>query len=195
MSIFRRRVDPTEAVVRRLSKTLRWFRPSLADAPTQHAQLAHLAQHRLCPAIEQGDAAPAVTALTIAEEALTGADLDHGPGAELDHALTLGLVEVLSNWCSWPETPPAVVAAIEAAMGPMTRDRWNSIRDQGTTVADWIRNGATATRTGTTPAEYRQVQDADLRFMTRSTLQYIDETRVVSTADRLRFEMATGQGV
>ncbi|TCC47007.1 hypothetical protein E0H73_43435 [Kribbella pittospori] len=92
MSIFRRQADPTEAVLRRLSRTMRWFRPPLADAPTQLAQLAHLAQHRLCPAIDQGDAAPAVTALAIAEEALAAADLDHEPGAKLDEALTLAPV-------------------------------------------------------------------------------------------------------
>jgi hypothetical protein len=95
--IFRRPTDPTEDVLRRLSKSLRWFRPSLADAPTPDLQLGHLAQHRLCPAIEQGDAAPVVTALTITEEALAGADLDHERGANLDHVLTLGLVEVVSN--------------------------------------------------------------------------------------------------
>jgi hypothetical protein len=38
-----------------------------------------------------------VTALTITEEALAGADLDHERGANLDHVLTLGLVEVVSN--------------------------------------------------------------------------------------------------
>jgi hypothetical protein len=193
--IFRRPTDPTEDVLRRLSKSLRWFRPSLADAPTPYAQLGHLAQHRLCPAIEQGDAAPVVTALTIAEVALAGANLDHEPSAELDRALTLGLVEVVSDWCSWPETPPEVVAAIEAGMGPMTRARWNSVRDQGAAVADWIRNGGAADRTGATPAVYRAVKDADLRFITRSTRQYIDETMAVGTADRLGFEMSTGQGV
>jgi hypothetical protein len=195
VSIFRRPIDPTEVVLRRLSKSLRWFRPSLADAPTPDLQLGHLAQHRLCPAIDQGDAAPAVTALAITEEALAGADLDHEPGAKLDHALTLGLVEVVSNWCSWPETPPEVVATIEAGMGPMTRGRWNSIRDQGNAVADWIRNGGAADRTGETPAVYREVKDPDLRFLTRSTRQYVDETTAVGTADRVRFEMSTGQGV
>jgi hypothetical protein len=193
--IFRRPTDSTEDVLRRLSKSLRWFRPSLADAPTPYAQLGHLAQHRLCPAIEQGDAAPVVTALAIAEEALAGANLDHEPSTELDRALTLGLVEVVSDWCSWPETPPEVVAAIEAAMGPMTRARWNSVRDQGAAVAEWIRNGGAADRTGATPAAYRAVKDADLRFITRSTRQYIDETMAVGTADRLRFEKSTGQGV
>jgi hypothetical protein len=193
--IFRRPTDPTEDVLRRLSKSLRWFRPSLADAPTPYAQLGHLAQHRLCPAIEQGDAAPVVTALAIAEDALAGANLDHEPSAELDRALTLGLVEVVSDWCSWPETPPEVVAAIEAGMGPMTRARWNSVRDQGAAVAEWIRNGGAADRTGATPAVYRAVKDADLRFITRSTRQYIDETMAVGTADRLGFEMSTGQGV
>jgi hypothetical protein len=195
VSIFRRPSDPTEQVLRRLSKTLRWFRPPLADAPTPDAQLGHLAQHRLCPAIDRGDAAPVVTALAITEEALAGADLDHEPIAKLDHALTLGLVEAVCNWCSWPETPPEVVAAIEAGMGPMTRRRWKAVRDQGNTVADWIRNGGAAERTGKTPAVYRGIEDADLRFLTRSTRQYIDETMAVGTADRLRFEMATGQGM
>ncbi|WP_406051622.1 hypothetical protein [Kribbella sp. NBC_00889] len=195
MSIFRRPTDPTEVVLRRLSKSLRWFRPSLADAPTPYSQLGHLAQHRLCPAIEQGDAAPVMTALAITEAALAGADLDHVPDANLDEALTLGLVEVVSNWCSWPETPPEVVATIEAGMGPMTCGRWNSVRDQGNTVADWIRNGGAADRTGETPAAYREIENADLRFLTRSDRQYIDETTAVGTADRLRFEMATGQGV
>ena len=195
MSIFRRSTDPTEAVLRRLSKSLRWFRPSLADAPTPSLQLEHLAQHRLCPAIEQGDAAPVVTALAIAEEALAGAKLDHESSAKLDHALTLGLVEVVSNWCSWPETPVEVVAAIEAGMGPMTRGRWNSVREQGNTVADWIRHGGAADRTGETPAAYREIENTDLRFLTRSTRQYIDETMAVGTADRVRFEMSTGQGV
>lgn len=195
MSIFRRRTDPTEAVLRRLSKTLRWFRPTLADAPIPHAQLAHLAQHRLCPAIDQGDATPAVTALAIAEEALAGADLAHESSADLDEALTLGLVEVVSDWCSWPETPPEVVAAIDAAMGPMIRERWNSIRDQGAAVADWIRNGHAPDRIGQIPATYRTIENADLRFLTRSSHQHIDETLAVGAADRLRFEMSTGQGV
>ncbi|WP_410785236.1 hypothetical protein [Kribbella sp. C-35] len=195
MSIFRRPIDPTEAVLRRLSKSLRWFRPSLADAPTPDLQLGHLAQHRLCPAIEQGDAAPVLTSLAIAEEALAAADLDHQLGANLDHALTLGLVEVISDWCSWPETPPEVVATIEAAMGPMTRERWNAVRDQGAAVADWIRHGGAVDRTGETPAAYREIQNADLRFLTRSTRQYIDETMTVGTADRVRFEGFTGQGV
>jgi hypothetical protein len=195
VSIFRRPTDPTEVVLRRLSKSLRWFRPSLTDAPTPYLQLGHLAQHRLCPAIERGDAAPVVTSLAIAEDALAGADLDDEPGAELDHALTLGLVEVVSNWCSWPETPPDAVATIEAGMGPMTRGRWNSVRDQGAAVADWIRNGGAADRTGDTPAAYREIQNADLRFLTRSTRQYIDETMAVGTADRVRFEKSTGQGV
>jgi len=195
VSIFRRPTDPTEVVLRRLSKSLRWFRPSLADAPTPFLQLGHLAQHRLCPAIEQGDAAPVVTALAITEEALAGADLDHEPSAKLDHALTLGLVEVVSNWCSWPETPPEVVATIEAGLGPMTRGRWNSVRDQGNAVADWIRNGGAADRTGATPAAYREIKNADLRFLTRSDRQYIDETTAVGTADRVGFEKSTGQGV
>ncbi|MFI6832808.1 hypothetical protein ACIBG5_37235 [Kribbella sp. NPDC050241] len=195
MSIFRRPTDPTEVVLRRLSKSLRWFRPSLADAPTPYSQLGHLAQHRLCPAIEQGDAAPVMTALAITEAALAGADLDHVPDANLDEALTLGLVEVVSNWCSWPETPPEVVATIEAGMGPMTYGRWNSVRDQGNTVADWIRNGGAGDRTGEAPAAYREIENADLRFLTRSTRHYIDETMAVGTADRLGFEMATGQGV
>lgn len=195
MSFFRRATDPTEDVLRRLSKRLRWFRPSLADAPTPLLQLGHLAQHRLCPAIEQGDAAPVVTALAITEEALAGADLDHEASANLDRALTLGLVEVVSNWCSWPETPPEVVATIEAGMGPMTRGRWNSVRDQGAAVADWIRYGGAANRTGETPAAYREIKNADLRFLTRSDRQYIDETMAVGTADRLKFEKSTGQGV
>ena len=195
MSIFRRPTDPTEDALRRLSRSLRWFRPSLADAPTPYLQLGHLAQHRLCPAIDQGDAAPVVTALAITEKALAGANLDHEPSAKLDDALTLGLVEVVSDWCSWPETPPEVVAAIEADMGPLTRERWNSVRDQGNAVADWIRNGGAADRTGETPAAYREIKNADLRFLIRSTRQYIDETTAVGTADRLRFEKSTGRGV
>ena len=195
MRIFRRPTDPTEQVLRRLSKGLRWFRPSLADAPTPYLQLGHLAQHRLCPAIDQGDAAPVVTALAIAEESLAGADLDDELGAELDRALTLSLVEVVSNWCSWPETPPQVVATIEGGMGPITRERWNSVRDQGAAGADWIRNGGAADRTGGTPAAYREITNADLRFLIRSDRQYIDETMAVGTADRVRFEKSTGQGV
>jgi len=70
-----------------------------------------------------------VTAFAIAEESLAGADLDDELGAELDRALTLSLVEVVSNWCSWPETPPQVVATIEGGMGPIIRERWNSVRD------------------------------------------------------------------
>ena len=136
-----------------------------------------------------------VTALAIAEEALAGADLDDEPGANLDHALTLNLVEVVSDWCSWPETSPQVVATIEAGMGPMTRGRWNSVRDQGAAVADWIRDGGAADRTGATPAAYREIENADLRFLIRSTTQYIDETTAVGIADRVKFEMATGQGV
>jgi hypothetical protein len=88
-----------------------------------------------------------------------------------------------------------VVPAIEAGMGPMTRGRWNSVRDQGNTVADWIRNGGAADRTGETPARYRKIENADLRFLTRSTRQYVDETLAVGTADRLKFEKATGQGI
>lgn len=191
MSIFRRATDPTEVVLRRLSKSLRWFRPSLADAPTPYSQLAHLAQHQLCPAIDRGDAAPVVTSFAITEEALAGAKLDHN----LDEALTLGLVEVVSDWCSWPETPPEVVATIEAGMGPLTRGRWNSIRDQGAVVADWIRGGGAPDRTGETPATYREIKDAYLRFLIRSSQQYIDETMTVGTPDRLRFELSTGQGV
>jgi hypothetical protein len=195
VSIFRRQTDPIELVLRRLSKSLRWFRPSVADAPTPASQLGHLAQHRLCPAIEQGDAAPAMTALAITEEALAGADLDHEPGAKLDHALTLDLVEVLSNWCSWPETPSEVVTSIDAGMGPLTRARWNSVRDQGNTVADWIRNGGASDRTGETPARYREIENPDLRYLTRSTRQYIDETLAVGLADRVKFELFTGQGM
>jgi hypothetical protein len=159
------------------------------------AQLGHLAQHRLCPAIDQGDAAPTVTALALAEEALAGADLGQEPGARLDHALTIGLVEVLSDWCSWPETPAAAVTAIEAGMGTMTRERWHSVRRQGAAVAAWIRDGGTADRTGKTPDEYRAIENPELWFMTRSDRQYIDETLAVGTADRVRFEKATGQGV
>jgi hypothetical protein len=188
VSLFRRRTDPTEVVLRRLSKRLQWFRPSLTDAPTPFLQLGHLARHRLCPSIERGDSALVVTSLAIAEDALAGADLDDEPGADLDRALTLGLVEVLSNWCSWPETPRDAVATIEAGMGPMTRERWNSVRDQGVAAADWIRNGGAADRTGETPATYREITNDDLRFLTRSTRQYIDETMAVGTADRLRFE-------
>jgi len=136
-----------------------------------------------------------VTALAIAEESLAGADLDDELGAELDRALTLSLVEVVSNWCSWPETPPQVVATIEGGMGPITRERWNSVRDQGAAVADWIRNGGAADRTGGTPAAYREITNADLRFLIRSDRQYIDETMAVGTADRVRFEKSTGQGV
>jgi hypothetical protein len=195
VSIFRRQTDPTEAVLRRLAKSLRWFRPSVADAPTPASQLGHLAQHRLCPAIDQGDPAPATTALAIAEEALAGADLDQESGAKLDHTLTLDLVEVLSSWCSWPETPSEVVTAIDAAMGPLTRARWKAVRNQGNVVADWIRNGGAADRTGLPPAEYRKVQDPDLRYLTRSTRQYIDETLAVGLPDRVRFEKTTGQGM
>lgn len=82
-------------------------------------------------------------------------------------------------------------------MEPMTRGRWNSVRDQGNAVADWIRNGGAADRAGTgiTPTAYREIENADLRFLTRSTTQYVDETTAVGTADRVRFEMSTGQGV
>lgn len=130
-------------------------------------------------------------ALAITEEALAVAELDE----ELDHALTLNLLESVSNWCSWPETPPEVVAAIEAHMGPMSRLRWNSIRDQGLSVAEWIRDGGAPDRTGETPARYRQVEDADLRFLIRSNTQYVDETMAVGVADRVLFEKATGRGV
>jgi hypothetical protein len=136
-----------------------------------------------------------MTALAITEEALAGADLDHEPGTKLDHALTLGLVEVLSNWCSWPETPSEVVTAIDAGMGPLTRARWNSVRDQGNVVADWIRNGGASDRTGETPARYREIENPDLRYLTRSTRQYIDETMAVGLADRVKFEMFTGKGM
>ena len=195
MSIFRRQTDPAEVVLRRLAKSLRWFRPSVADAPTQASQFGYLAQHRLCPAIDQGDPAPALTALAITEEALAGADLAQESGAKIDHTLTLDLVEVLSNWCSWPETPSEVVTAIDAGMGPLTRARWNAVRDQGNVVADWIRNGGASDRTGPPPAEYRKVQDPDLRYLTRSTRQYIDDTMAVGLPDRVRFERATGQGM
>jgi hypothetical protein len=191
MRIFRRSVDPTEDVLRRLSRQLRWFRPSVDDAPTPNQQLEHLARHRLCPAIEQGDPAPVMTALAITEEALARTDLDDA----LRDALTLGLVEVLSDWCSWPETPPEVVATIEAGMGPLTRARWNSIREQGAAVAAWIRGGGAPERTEVTVAECREIENAELRFLVRSSRQYVDETMTVGTADRVRFEMATGQGV
>ncbi|GAA1549070.1 hypothetical protein GCM10009741_61290 [Kribbella lupini] len=174
-----------------MSRSLRWFRPSLDEASTPTQQLEHLAQHRLCPAIDQGDAAPVVTALRIAEEALASADLD----GELDQALTLSLIETVSNWCSWPEAPPEAVATIEAAMGPLTRARWDSVRNQGTLVADWIRAGGAPDRLGELPATYRKVENADLRFLTRSNLQYVDETMAVGTPDRLRHELATGQGM
>jgi len=62
-------------------------------------------------------------------------------------------------------------------------------------VADWIRNGGAADRTGGTPAAYREITNADLRFLIRSDRQYIDETMAVGTADRVRFEKSTGQGV
>ncbi|WP_427889348.1 hypothetical protein ACQHIV_38955 [Kribbella sp. GL6] len=127
--------------------------------------------------------------LTIAEEALAGDE----PNAALDQALTLGLIEVLSDWCSWPETPGEVVAAIEDRMGPMTRARWTSARAQGTAVASWIRGEGAST--GETPATYREIENPDLRFLIRSTHQYIDETMTVGIAARLRFEKATGQGV
>jgi hypothetical protein len=195
VSIFRRRTDPTEVVLRRLSKSLRWFRPSLADAPTPYLQLGHLAQHRLCPAIDSGDAAPVVTSLAVAEEALAAADLGHEADAKLDQALTLGLVEVVSDWCSWPETPPDVLATVEASMGPMTRARWNAVRDQSAAVAAWIRDGGARDHTGEAPATYREIENAELRFLIRSTRQYIDETMTVGTADRLRFEKSTGQGI
>jgi hypothetical protein len=77
----------------------------------------------------------------------------------------------------------------------MTRTRWDSIRTQGTVVADWVRTGGAPERRGEPPATYRKVQNAELRFLTRSNLQYIDETTAVSTADRLSHELATGQGV
>ncbi len=88
-----------------------------------------------------------------------------------------------------------MVATIDAGMGPMTRRRWDSVRSQGAAVAAWIRNGGSADRTGATPEAYRAIENADLRFITRSDRQYIDQTLAVGTADRLRFEKATGQGV
>ncbi|NUR98764.1 MAG: hypothetical protein HOV67_26350 [Kribbellaceae bacterium] len=185
MKIFRRSSDPVEDVLRRLSKRLRWFRPSLDDAPTPLEQLGHLAQHRLCPAIDQGDAAPAVTALAIAEDAMSA--------AQADEVLTLGLVEVLSDWCSWPETPPEVVATIEDRMDPLTRARWNSIRAQGSAAAAWIRSEVASA--SQPPVTYQEIENPDLRFLVRSTYQYIDETMTVGTAARLRFEKSTGRGV
>jgi len=196
VNIFRRRPpDPTEDALRRLSKTLRWARPPLADAPTPTAQLGHLAQHRLCTAIDRGDPAPTLTAFVIAEEALAGADLDNEPGAHLDYVLTIGLIEVISDWCSWPETPPEVAASVEASLGPLTSKRWDSVRGQGAAVAAWIRDGGALERAGGTPAEYRAIDNEDLRFTLRSSRQFIDETLAVGTADRVRFEKATGQGV
>ncbi|MEV0789345.1 hypothetical protein [Kribbella sp. NPDC050459] len=62
-------------------------------------------------------------------------------------------------------------------------------------MADWIRGGGAADRTAELPARYREIENADLRFLTRSTRQYVDETLAVGTADRLRFEKATGRGV
>lgn len=186
--IFRRSADPVEDVLRRLSKRLRWFRPSLTDAPTAQDQLGHLMQHRLCPAIDQGDAGPVVAALTVVEEALADGEVS----ADLHQALTLGLIEVVSDWCSWPETPPEVVAAIRAGMGPTVRAQWESIRDQGTAVAGWMR---TEGASGEAPSRYRGIENPDLRFLVRSTRQYIDETMTVSTGDRLRFEKATGRGI
>jgi hypothetical protein len=187
VSLFRRPTDPTEAVLRKLSKRLRWFRPSLADAPTASDQLVHLAQHRLCPAIDQGDPAPLVTAFAIIEEALA-----ETPADKLDDEL-VGLIETVSNWVSWPETPSAVIEALETAMGPATLERWNRIRRQSTLVAGWIRAGNAPDRTG--GADYREVQDAVLRFLFRSNTQYIDDTLAVGVADRARHELATGQGM
>ncbi|WP_432941016.1 hypothetical protein ACQPXM_32750 [Kribbella sp. CA-253562] len=191
MSLFRRPADPTELVLRRLSRKLRWFRPTLADAPTTEAQFRHLAEHRLCPAIDQGDATPVLTAFAITEEALAAADLH----PNLDQALTLTLIEAVSNWCSWPETPSQVVTTIEASMGPLTRARWNAVRNQAATVADWLRAEAPSDRTDDLQAPHREVTDPELRFLTRSTRQYLDETTSVGVGDRLRFELATGQGV
>jgi hypothetical protein len=132
-----------------------------------------------------------VTAFAITEEALAAADLH----PNLDQALTLTLIEAVSNWCSWPETPSQVITTIEASMGPLTRDRWNAVRNQAATVADWISAGGAPDRTGHLPSTYREIQDPELRFLTRSTGQYIDDTMILSVADRLRFELATGQGV
>ncbi|GAA1699310.1 hypothetical protein GCM10009745_52320 [Kribbella yunnanensis] len=182
MRFFSRPTDPTEATLRRLSKRLRWFRPSLADAPSASEQLTHLAQHRLCPAIDAGDPAPLITALAVIEEALTPLADD-----DLDDALT-HLVELISNWTSWPETPPAILDALESSLGPETRDRWNRIRRQATLVAGWL-------DTPNPGADHRAVQNADLRFLIRSSHQYLDETVTISTADRLRHELATGQGM
>ncbi len=188
MKIFRRPTDPTEAVLRKLSKRLRWFRPSLADAPTASDQLVHLAQHRLCPAIDQGDPAPLVTAFAIIEEAL-----GETPDDKLDDEL-IGLIETVSNWVSWPETPPAVIEALETAIGPATRERWNRVRRQSTLVAGWLRAGNAPDRTDG-GGDFRAIQNPDLRFLLRSTKQYIDDTLTVNTADRLRHELATGQGM
>ncbi|WP_405056085.1 hypothetical protein OG474_25485 [Kribbella sp. NBC_01505] len=188
MRIFNRPTDPTEAVLRRLAKRLRWFRPSLADAPTPSEQLAHLAQHKLCPAIDKGDPAPLVTAFAIVEEALASAELTEATDGAL-----IDLIEVVSNWTSWPETPPEVVAAIDAAIGPATRERRDRVHRQAAVVTDWLRAGDTADREA--PATYQAVKNADLRFLVRSNKQYIDETLAVDTADRLRHEMATGQGM
>lgn len=187
MRFFSRPTDHTEAVLRRLSKRLRWFRPSLADAPTPSEQLTHLAQHRLCPAIDQGDPAPLLTALAITEEALA-----QTPDDELDTAL-IHLIELVSNWTSWPETPPPILEALESSLGPETRNRWNRIRRQSTVVVGWLRAGAAPEREAT--ADYRTLHDAVLRFLVRSNTQYIDETLAISTADRLRHELATGQGM
>jgi len=188
VSLFRRPTDPTEAVLRKLSKRLRWFRPSLAAAPTPSEQLNHLAQHRLCPAIDQGDPAPLAATLAIIEAALV-----ETPDDKLDDAL-IGLIEVVSNWTSWPETPPAVIEALETSIGPATRERWNRIRRQSTLVAGWLRAGNAPDRTDG-GGDYRAVQNPDLRYLLRSSKQYIDDTLAVSTADRLRHELATGQGM
>jgi hypothetical protein len=193
--IFRRPADPTEAVLRRLSKRLRWFRPSLADAPTPSDQLAHFVQHRLCPAIDRGDTAPVIATLAIVEEALTAPGPTQALDDTLDHALTVNLIEVLSNWTSWPETPPEVVTAIEAAMGPATRERWHRVHRQAAVVTDWIRDGGDPDRDSGDPAVHRQVENDDLRFLIRSSKQYVDETLAIGIADRLRHELATGQGM
>ncbi len=212
MNIFRRSpVDPTEAALRHLSKALRWARPALVDAPEPVDQLGHLAR-RLCEGIDRDQPAETVAALRLIEELLASetrpatTDAPAGPGApaaagatfdpehssELDQRLTLSLIEDLSNWCSWPETPQQAVAAVEGSLGPLVGARWAWIRRQAIEVDRWLDEAGTRSERGAKPAEIRKVSNADLRFRMRSNYHYLDDTKAVGLADRLRFEKSGG---
>ena len=191
MNIFRRApVDPSEDALRRLSRTVRWTRPTVDEAPEPQDQLSYLAR-RLCEAIDRGQPAGAVAALGVIEEVFAaqgGGDFAPDRANSVDQLLTLGVIEVLSDWSSWPEAPRPAVATVEGALGPLSRQRWNWVRAQADDVARWLEAAGPPGEKALTPDRLRSVSNDDLRYLLRSSHHYVDGTRTVGTADRLLFE-------